>query len=440
MKQNRLFCLLLIATALLLSACGSTTVEEMYSLPKRSPYKNLQSLIETAMNGLEYAAPVSGDNRQSVQMADLDGDGVEEYVIFAKGASENPLEIFILRQIGEEKYEILESISCKGTNFEQVQYAEIDDRPGVELVVGRQISNQVTRIASVYSFASGSAEQIMSSIYSRYITCDLNSDGRTELMVIRNGNSNTGNGVAILYDYSNGVLRRSLEAPLSEKADNVKRVSINSLSGGEPAVFIASSHDENSVITDIVAMNNDTFDNITLSNDSGTSVQTLRNYYVYAEDIDSDGLLELPELVPMRYDSLATDIMEQYLIRWYNLDINGNQTDKMFTFHNFSANWYIELNTSWLDRIVAEEKENACTFYMWNENYREAMSVFSIYTFNGRDRDVQASAMNRFPLYKGENVVYAGKLEAASAIYGVSESYVINSFHPIRLDWKAGET
>ena len=78
MKKLKLISVLL--AALLLSGCGMRTVHELYQLPKRSEENNnLQSVIDSVMNGLEYCAPLSGEHPQTVQMADLDGDGVQEY-------------------------------------------------------------------------------------------------------------------------------------------------------------------------------------------------------------------------------------------------------------------------------------------------------------------------------------------------------------------------
>ena len=75
-----------IAAAGLLSACLALTgcsfkpaasPEDLYALPQLLPeYTDLnQSISELVSGGLEYAAPVSGANTQSVQMVDLNGDG-----------------------------------------------------------------------------------------------------------------------------------------------------------------------------------------------------------------------------------------------------------------------------------------------------------------------------------------------------------------------------
>ena len=93
MKKRIVLLTMALFAALLFSGCAMPTVEDMYALPKRSQeYSHLQTAIDTAMYGMSYSAPRSGDNQQTVQMADLDGDGVDEYIVFAKGATEKPLQ------------------------------------------------------------------------------------------------------------------------------------------------------------------------------------------------------------------------------------------------------------------------------------------------------------------------------------------------------------
>ena len=86
--------------ALLLTGCSMPTLDELYCLPKRSNSdSNLQEVIDEAMSGLQYSAPISGSNQQTVQAADLDGDGKDEYLLFAKDTSEKPLKILIFSEI-----------------------------------------------------------------------------------------------------------------------------------------------------------------------------------------------------------------------------------------------------------------------------------------------------------------------------------------------------
>ena len=61
------FLCFILLTACLLGGCAMVTVEEMYTLPRRSPaYQDLQKAIDSAMVGMEYASPLSGENRQTL--------------------------------------------------------------------------------------------------------------------------------------------------------------------------------------------------------------------------------------------------------------------------------------------------------------------------------------------------------------------------------------
>ena len=55
-----------------------------------------------------------------------------------------------------------------GTAFEQVEYADLDGSGGVELVVGRQVSNEVVHSLSAYTYVDGTPETLLTANYSRF--------------------------------------------------------------------------------------------------------------------------------------------------------------------------------------------------------------------------------------------------------------------------------
>lgn len=441
MNRRLLYFLVLLCMALLLSGCALLTVNEMYDLPKRSEeYNHLQSAVETAMKNLEYAAPIAGENQQTLQMADLDGDGIDEYLLFARGKSEKPMQILIFKK-AVDSYWLFANIESNGFAFEQVEYVPIDDQPGFEVVVGHQVSNQVSRSVSVYSFASGDPKQILSANYAKFLTCDLDQNGRSELILIQPAHSNADNAVAVRYWFEKGMLERSREADLSSTADSVKRIMVSRLYGNDPAVYVASAVNNGSIVTDILAIKDNAFHNVSFSNESGTSVSTLRNYYVYADDIDKDGILELPSLITMKPFDNRQSGEQQYLIRWFAMDIDGNEIDKRFTYHNFLGGWYLELDDPWASRVsVHQQNAGVYNFCVWDEKFETAIPVVQVFTLTGSDRDAAAQENNCFVLHRAEGVVYAARLDAAAVRFDITQEKIIDSFHLIHQDWKTGET
>lgn len=443
MKKKIWLVLMAAIAALLLNGCAMRTVKDMYTPPRRSEeYTSLQNAIDMAMVGLDYSAPVSGENQQSVQMADLDGDGVDEYLIFAEKTSDSsqPLLILIFAQQEDGTCRLEEVIENTGSAFEQVEYVEFDEKPGYELIVGRRVSDQILRNVSVYTFGSGSAEQQLLIGYSRFLTCDLDQNGRSELMVLRPSEVATDVGMALLYSFENGQITRSVETELSEPPHRIRRITQGRLHGGSPAVFVASSVDDSAIVTDIYAVRDGQFANVIFSNESSASVETLRNYYVYSDDIDDDGIVELPSLITMTSVSGWIYGEERFLVRWFSLDPEGNEQDKMYSFHNFGGGWYVQLDGEWASRVTVEQDGTTYMFYVWDSDYWDATPIYTIYTLTGSNRDEEASIDGRFPLYRTEGIAYAGRLEEGAAELDITEEDLVNSFRLIQQDWQTGET
>ena len=441
MHKFRKFLCALLCAALVLPLCGCVmTVDQMYVPPRRSEsYKNLQAVMDKYMAGMEYCAPITGENQQSVQMADLTGDGVKEVVVFVRGSDEHPLKVLIFRLEGDT-YEPLSFIEATGTAFDQVEYIQLDGKPGLEMVVGRQVSDQVLRNVTVYSFQTGEPEQLLTVNYQKFLTLDMNEDGRGDLFVLRPGRTDTDCGVVELYSAPQGNVVRSAEVSLSTSVTQLKRIRTGSLHDGEKAVFVASLMDQETIVTDVYALVNGELTNVSMSNESGTSVKTVRNYYVYAEDIDGDGVLELPGLVTMRSPNLERSGEREHLIRWYSLGSDGSEHDKCYTYHNYLQGWYMNLGDELIDRMcVMPEDTGRYTFCLWDKDFQDITRLWTVYVLTGEDRSSVAAEDGRFVLLKTDTVVYAAYIEDEARELGITQEILTKRFFLIQSDWKTGE-
>ena len=440
MKTTKRILVLLIVAALFMSGCSMRTAEQLYSPPKRSAdYDDLQSAIDRAMEDLTYCAPLTGENQQPVQMADLDGDGEQEYLLFAKGSQKRPLHILVFRKTNDG-YILADTVQSNGASFDLVECVDMDDKPGVEIVVGRQVSDQVPRSVSVYTMSGDNLEQVLSVNYSKLLTVDLDNNGVSKLMVIRPGETDTDNGIVELYTLVDGALQRSNEVSMSRPADKIKRIITGKLYGGGLAVYLASTVDDTALITDVYTVRDGLLTNVTFSNESGTSIQTMRNFYVYADDIDNDGVVELPSLLTMKPVEGGSDGERYHMIRWYAMTPDGVEVDKLHTFHNFEGGWYMHLSGELTSRMSVRRTGSEFEFYLWDEAYKTNEKMMTVYTFTAQNRDEQATADGRFVLLRTDSTVYAASMTEAASALGITRDNVIYSFRMIQQDWKTGET
>ncbi len=424
-KLNRVLTLIL-ATALLLSGCAMATLDKLYCLPKRSEeYENLQAVFDKAMQGLQYCAPINGDNRLVHQSADLDGDGVDEYLLFAKDDSDKPLKILIFAQLASGPV-LMDTIEGYGFGYDFVSYAHVDDRPGVELIVGRQVSEQIMRSVSVYRFTSGFARQLMNTSYHEIATTDMNQDGFSELFVLTAGPSEKSAGSARLFTFRGGEMQRSAEIPLSAPMSGFKMLDNSSLQDQVPAIYVTSTADNQNLVTDIFVMDRGELTALV----SGVSLSSVDNYYVFPEDITDDGIPELPRLIPLETSDEAES--NEYVIEWYSLSSNLDEYVKMLTYHNYTQNWYVEVDRHQLEDLSVEKTESGTVFHY------DGDEMVTIMALTDADRVEQSQQPGRIVLYGGETVIYVAILEEDTHSDEIIEM-LMRRFHPIRMELNTEE-
>ena len=425
--------LLLLLVSVFLAGCSLLTLEELYCLPRRSEeYNNMQSLIDEAMESLTYCAPVSGEHRQSVQTADLDGDGVNEYLLFAKDESENPLKILIYSQVASG-YVLMETIEGYGFAFDFVDYVQMDDKPGLEIVVGRQVSEELPRAVSVYRFSSGYAKQLLSTGYSGIACEDLNGDGMAELMLLTAGVSERGNGMAVLYTYSNDAMQRTYVSYISRPITYFQQVTAGMLQDGSPAVFVTSSGENFQLVLDVFAMSETELVNLT----EGALIPSVRNYLIFPEDIDEDGVVEVPQ--PIEIAPNSEENSAEYILEWNAFDKNGVNQTKAYTYHHHAQGWYLFLRAEWIDTLAITRENDGVTFWRQDSDSGQAQALLTVYTLTGSNREDEAFLEGKIVLFKGDSLIYAAQLGEAAEANNITEENLLNIFHAIRQEWNTEE-
>ena len=428
----------LLLLLLLLTGCYSFDSDDLYALPQRSrEYRELQAAVEAALGSGSYSAPVSGANRQVIQQVDLDGDGLDETLVFCKMEGERPLKLLILRR-EEERFVLSCTLEGDGTAFDSVQYAQIDGQPGLEILVSRRIGEQVQQFLSVYTMTEGVTTELMSTGYTAYTVSDLDGDQRSDIFVLRANNDGL-RALAELYRFRDGELTRDPEASLSTGADSVKRILSGSVSGGIPAVFVASAFDESNLITDVFSLANDVFTNITQNAESGQSSQTVRNYYVYSADVDGDGVIELPDTLPLTPIEGEPASEGQYRIIWYSLAVDGTRTDKMNTYHNFAEGWFLYLPEQWCRELCVTKRRDeggpaGTELSLWEADGSRT-PLATIYALTGEQAQAMSTQDGRFLLAQRGDVFYAARLSETS---DVDEEQLRARFSFISLDLLPG--
>ena len=430
--QLMLFCTL-AGILLLLSGCFMRGTEALYCVPKRSNDDiSLQEEVEAAIGSGEYCAPISGDNRQAIQQADLNGDGKDEYIVYARIEQESPLKIFIF-QSSDAGYALHSTIAGEGSAFDSVSYAQIDGAPGMEMIVGRRAGEQVPQALTVYTFRPDGVGELVSTSYTDFRINDLDKDGLTDLFVVRSDTEQR-NAVAELYRWQDGELARDNEANLSFPAESYKQTAIGTLEEDKPAFFVAGTYDENNIITDVLTLSDGALRNITISDESGISASTVRSYYVYSTDIDGDGITEIPNTVRLSSVTWDAQTENQFVIVWSTVREDGTRTEKLRTYHNYADGWYLTLPADWTEHLMVSRRMRGISlgysFYQLRPG-DQAEQFLSIYSETGENTRENTDPTQGIVLASWNGTSYIAYTDAKGIASKLTADELCAMFHRI---------
>lgn len=440
--------MLLSATLILLTGCLSKTTDELYLLPQPSEeYLLLQAKINGIINaGAEYSAPISGNSKQSVQLEDLDGDGIKEALAFFNvSKDEKPLKICVFKNTGDS-YEIATVIEGYGTAIESILYADLNGDSAIEIIVGWQMNTGLQMLA-VYSMKDLAAVQFLTTDYTGYSVFDISGDSISELMVLRYDDSAVTGELEMYVFLPDGDFENSI-APLSKGVRSINRMKTGYLINKEPALIIEGSYESDNIITDIFACRKDKIINVTLNGNSGVSENTIRRTIgqsaVYTRDINSDGVWEVPitRVLPSPDNSTS-----YWVLDWYAYSIYGGRTFVTTTYHNYSDSWYLVLPDNWNEIITVSRRdtvpgERAVVFSLYEDGGESVTDVLVIYYLSGDNKETRAKLEGRFVIREDSEVIYAAEILVDNTQWelAMTEEDVKSNFSIIYSEWVSGLT
>lgn len=442
MKPIRMLTVLL--SLLVLSGCTFPSGDDLLAAPKPSTnYQTLQAELEKQIaSGISYTAPVEGENRSSIQLIDLDNDGVEEAISFFRGSSSatsNDFKVYVYRK-QDERYVCTGSIEGTGTSIQSVDYPVItpDGRRG--MVITWRLSADGTGALTMCDFDTDCAPGVLlETEYSAMELTDMDGDGAKDLLLLTTAPE--GKRVARLYQYNAGSLSMVGEASTSAETVSVERMGTGHVLGDYTAVFAEEKMASGvGLTTDIFVFADRTLLNLALDGEDSITRSTYRPVSVYASDVNSDGVTELPRAVLMAgyTDAAASDAV--FMLDWYAYSVDEPPILVMTTYQNISDAWSLVIDPDWHDRITATKTtDSGLSAVSFSEYVGRGghIPLFTIYCATGSNRDYYAGRTDLLQLGQTTQAVYFARIadEAEQSSLQISAEEIKNRFSLVKQDW-----
>lgn len=444
--KKLIFSALVILTAAGFSGCAAMLYGDgllvLPGLP--SEYVNLQEHINKVLStGALSAAADSGENRQSIQLVDLDGDGGNETVAFFRQTDGS----FLIKAYKKENENYVEigSAEAVGLSLHSIYYPTISATGQKCLAVCWGIDDSSNYGMEVFYFDRGSMESLLNVRYSGVMVGDLYGDGLDELCFVSKDRSGSGL-VFSVYSVKGNEYALDWETPLCSEAAEVASMEIGEYSEGRRAAFIDSVTGDGMYVTDLVAGNKGGVP-VDLTSDSDMSGEgTLREAAVFCCDIDGDGLTEVPsadKISGFRYPD------EKNVIKW--TEYGNTEKVKERTYHVPADGWYLKWPEKWDDTVNAVttkySRMTRTVFYRSSGDLSgeapdapdENNTLLTVYIFSGDNRQNYPGMYKATEIARRDGQIYAYALGSAhSSRYDLDEEEAAESVMLIKTDWIGG--
>ncbi|MDD3193475.1 MAG: hypothetical protein PHE47_06450 [Oscillospiraceae bacterium] len=289
---------LLAVCCLLLSACSSfqLNLTDLMQSPKLNEdqaqiYEALTNAAGVSDVQLKY--PKSGSYRSAFVMFDLDMDGEEEALVFYIMPSwGGNVRIMVLDHQEEAWVSVYDAVG-EGTDVAEVDFQVLTDSGRDCILIGWEQGTSDNTNLSVYDYTGGQLRVLFESGYSQMLMEDIDQDGTKELLLgILKSSSKTGS-IRLINDTQEGLQSVS-RVMLGSTVTGFLDIEIGQIAENRTAVFVDAYTGGNQVTTEIMAYTSDGKLRSLNSHYGGLSQPLVREISARCEDIDGDGILEVP--------------------------------------------------------------------------------------------------------------------------------------------------
>ncbi len=410
--MKKLIAIILVAVICLsLTGCNVnfSSVDILMRPPKLSGKNSLlqQTFEETIGNSdsVVMKTPLSGDNRSSYMLYDLDNDSVSEALVLYADPSKDSLAYISVFKFVNEKWSFVSTIKGRSEEIFAIDFADINGNGNLEILISWASSSlQPDSLNSaglgsindknlvIYSYNGNSTTLLKNETYTKLLLEDINNDNSVDLFILNIGLSNqekVAEGRIVSFDSEYSV-ENDIKFVLTGMLDVYNIVcdayALNDES--HTRIYIDGAISETGIITEVVDVNHNDFEIMLPFYESNVSAKplTLRNVRVYCQDFDNDGIVEIPTLenlvggvrVPANTES------KQYLSLtvWSELNVDSLSVDSKCLL-NGAYGYMFMFPDEWLGKYTAVYNENDVTlsFYSIDENVTLTERLFSIRAF-----------------------------------------------------------
>ncbi len=349
---------------------------------------DISTALERAVgdDDIKYKYPENGEYRSSFLFYDLDGDELDEALVFYQAESKgNSTWVNILdRQSGQWVSVFDLSAPNQETEVEFVSFQPLLDGENC-LVIGWADEYLNDKTAVVYHYDGSSLTAAFEEDYDYLNFTDLNNDDILDMLAVSYDPYFEETTVSFISQYESITGKNTLErhSLLTLPYEGAELVSVQSgmVDNVTPGLFIDSaisvSRTETQLVTQVVSAYGYELVNLLDTEDSRLSESTLRPTTTLCQDVNSDGFMEIPTVAALPgYDpEISEDCL--YLTTFNQLGVGRSWNPVSSYAINEELGYMVKFPNYWLGQvtILSQPENKEWSFLQYNNSLEDSSTL-----------------------------------------------------------------
>lgn len=321
--------------------------EALYEPPKLSQeHREIYAAIEDKV-GKDYILkyPESGEFRSAIVLRDIDLDNADEAIVFYGRQDGETVRIIVLDKLNGQ-WKVTCDAAGYGTDIQQVVFEDISGSRKPSIIVGFSQQNVTGNTMIVYEYKDSNLELEYIRDYSEFAVVDIDMDGTRDILVINN-NYASNSAYARVLKKNDGSISEVGECYMNEDVVGYLNIKAGIMATGSTAVYIDSLLASGSLMTEVLTVEYGDLVNKVYGMDNMLVEKTIRDRTLAFQDINDDGIFEIPTREPL------ADSEGVYLTQWQQL-YGASLVPVLKTIDNNDAGYRIEIPARWEGDIMVK--------------------------------------------------------------------------------------
>lgn len=453
--MKKLF-VILVLMMLFVSGCSFNNLEtsNLMRPPKATgEMAEIQSLIEkTVGSDIIFKYPQNGEHRSAIILHDIDNDNQNEAVaVYQLTPQDTQTYIMIIDKV-DGNWSVVKTLTSQNTNLDKICFGDINGNGQDDIILGwSSYTNYGKELTVILSDYGDYNALYLDETYSDMIVNDFDSDGRSEILTLslskrENVNDSTTDRSArarlLKFDIQKSNFSLMGTTFIDSTVVQYNSVKFGNIDEVHKGAVIDAKTVKEKTTTEIVYWDsiNKRLTAPLYNSQTFSSNAFLRDSVIQSNDINNDGIIEVPKI------DLTSDVsnpIDAYVLSWFKYDTKNHSQD-------YVESIIMNDNDSYIFVVPSKWKTQTQGIYKIKLSYdydSKSMSVFETVSANGQSvtgREILNITVYSKSEYQGlddkdryivlseeNNKVYVASVLAENTDLTLLPNEVINNFKVI---------